>query len=658
MRFPESFLDDIRERLPISEVIGRRVTFDKKKTNAAKGDYWACCPFHGENTPSFHCEDSKGRYYCFGCQASGDHFRFVTELEGVSFAEAVEQLAVQAGLPMPVMDPRQQEREEERRTLYDVMEMAAEFFRSQLHEPAGASARAYLRERGLSGAVQQEFGIGFAPENRNALKQFLAAKGVEAVQMEACGLVVSGEGIAVSYDRFRNRIMFPIEDSRGRVIAFGGRAMDPEAKAKYLNSPETELFKKSNVLYNYRRARQAKQQAGTLVVVEGYMDVIALHAAGIENAVAPLGTALTETHLAVLWKTVDEPVLCFDGDQAGVRAANRTTDLALPKIVTGKSLKFCLLPEGLDPDDFVKKYGAKEFREQLDHSLPLSEYLVARRLKGALIETPEQKAAVEKQVFDDVAQIRDPLLVRYFNTHIRFRLIEGFGLGGRRRERKTAGAPSAQGGLAAPKPSRKRRYRTILGLCVEYPFLFADYVEEIADVAFDDADERVFVQALYQMFVSAPEVTASEFYSDIDHRFYDVLERIHGDEITDLATYLEKNGSVPWSTQRGHRLYALFPMLAFDPPPFLVKELLELHLLEESREQLESQVSTYHYNSDRELGLGAFEERRDLGLAYEQKVRRVDNFFQLLAGRDHLVDDDFEFNQAALYAMGDASAAA
>ena len=225
MRFPDSFLDDIRDRLRISEVVGQRVTFDKKKTNAAKGDYWACCPFHGEKTPSFHCEDRKGRYYCFGCGESGDHFRFLTQLDGLNFHEAVERLAAQAGLPMPVMDRREQEREEKRKTLFDVMEMAADYFQKQLHEPGGASARAYLRDRGLSPSIQQEFGIGYAPDSRNSLKQYLAEKGIEAAQMEACGLVNHGEDIAVSYDKFRGRIMFPIPDSRGRVIAFGGRAL-------------------------------------------------------------------------------------------------------------------------------------------------------------------------------------------------------------------------------------------------------------------------------------------------------------------------------------------------------------------------------------------------------------------------------------------------
>ncbi|MCB1460100.1 MAG: DNA primase, partial [Nitratireductor sp.] len=274
MRFPPSFLDEIRDRLPISEVIGTRVAWDKRKTNAARGDYWACCPFHGEKSPSFHCENRKGRYHCFGCGVSGDHFRFLVELEGLPFPEAVERLAAQAGLPMPVMDRREQEREEKRATLYDVMEMATVYFEEQLQAAAGAKARAYLRERGLSARIQKTFRMGYAPESRNALKEHLAARGISREQMEASGMLVHGEDIAVSYDRFRDRVMFPIPDSRGRIIAFGGRALRSDVPAKYLNSPETELFHKSNVLYNFARARKAAHETRQVIAAEGYMDVI------------------------------------------------------------------------------------------------------------------------------------------------------------------------------------------------------------------------------------------------------------------------------------------------------------------------------------------------------------------------------------------------
>ncbi|MEO0328189.1 MAG: DNA primase [Pseudomonadota bacterium] len=654
MRFPDSFLDDIRNRLPISEVIGQRVSFDKKKTNAARGDYWACCPFHGEKTPSFHCEDRKGRYYCFGCGVSGDHFRFLTELDGLSFHEAVERLAAQAGLPMPVMDAKTQEREEKRKSLFDVMALAAQFFQEQLHSGGGAKARAYLRDRGLSPAIQQEFGLGFAPESRNALKQFLAEKGVEAKQMEDCGLLVHGEDIAVSFDRFRDRIMFPIEDDRGRVIAFGGRALKADAMAKYLNSPETELFHKSDVLYNFGRARRSKQNASNLIVVEGYMDVIALHAVGIENAVAPLGTALTENHIGLLWRAANEPVLCFDGDQAGVRAANRATDLILPRIQTGKSVKYCLLPEGYDPDDYVKEKGAKAFLDHVTNSVPLSEYVLVRRMSGVMMETPEQKALIEKQIFADLAQIKDPVLAKYFNTHARFRLIEGFGLGRRNQQKKGASKPGAiavQGQMVVKDPV-KRCHRIILGLCVEYPYLFADYIEEIADVNFELDGELNFVSELYRLFIEDADILASKVYDRINPTFFETLEKYHGNEVTELAEYIEKHGSLPWSLKRGHKLIELFPMLQSDPPPFLVRETLELHLLEENREDMQSHVDRFNYDNSPEMGLQVLEEFTEVKSSYEHKLKRVDSLYQLHAGRDHLVDEDFRFDNSLLYDMG------
>ena len=395
MRFPPSFLDEIRDRVPISSVIGQRVSWDRRKTNAARGDYWACCPFHGEKSPSFHCEDKKGRYHCFGCGVSGDHFKFLTELDGMGFPEAVEKIADMAGVAMPARDETAERRERQRASLTDVMEMATVFFQERLQGADGAKARAYLRERGLTPATQQAFRLGYAPDSRNALKEFLAGKGVEKAQIEACGLTVH-EDVPVSYDRFRDRIMFPIEDSRGKVIAFGGRALSPEISAKYLNSPDTELFHKGNVLYNFARARKGMGKDGTVIAVEGYMDVIALAQAGFDNAVAPLGTALTENQLELLWRMTGEPVLCFDGDQAGLRAAWRAADMVLPAVQPGRTARFALLPEGKDPDDLVKTDGPEAFRAVLSEARPLSDLLWVRETSGGVFDTPERRAELER----------------------------------------------------------------------------------------------------------------------------------------------------------------------------------------------------------------------------------------------------------------------
>jgi DNA primase len=448
MRFSPAFLDEIRDRVPISSVIGARVSWDRRKTNAPKGDYWACCPFHGEKSPSFHCEDRKGRYHCFGCDVSGDHFRFLTELDGLSFPEAVERIADLAGVAMPARDEQEERREKQRASLTDVMEMATVFFQERLQGSDGARARAYLRDRGLAPATQQSFRLGYAPDSRNALKEFLAAKGVAKEQMEACGLTVF-EDVPVSYDRFRDRIMFPIPDSRGRIIAFGGRAMSPDVSAKYLNSPETELFHKGNVLYNFVRARKALGKGGTVIAVEGYMDVIALAQAGFENVVAPLGTALTENQMELLWRMAGEPVLCFDGDQAGLKAAWRAADLILPSIQSGRTARFALLPEGKDPDDLVKADGPDAFRAVLGEARPLAELLWMRETAGGVFDTPERRAELERKLRELTGRIRDESVRFHYQQDMRERAQGFFGAqrgGGRDRGRRGQGGFDRQGG--------------------------------------------------------------------------------------------------------------------------------------------------------------------------------------------------------------------
>ncbi len=441
MRFSPTFLDEIRDRVPISAVIGQRVSWDRRKTNAARGDYWACCPFHGEKSPSFHCEDKKGRYHCFGCGVSGDHFRFLSELDGLGFPEAVERIADMAGVPMPARDEAEEQRERQRASLHDVMEMAAAFFQQQLQAAVGAKARAYLRDRGLTPATQQKFRLGFAPDSRNALKEHLAGKGVAKDQIEACGLVRFGDDIPVSYDWFRDRIMFPIEDRRGRVIAFGGRAMSPEVAAKYMNSPDTELFHKGDVLYNFARARKGQGKDGTVIAVEGYMDVIALAQAGFESAVAPLGTALTENQMELLWKMTPEPVLCFDGDQAGLRAAWRAADMILPSVQPGRTARFALLPEGKDPDDLVKAEGPEAFRTVLAEARPLSELLWMRETAGGIFDTPERRADLEKTLRELTSRIRDESVRFHYQQDMRDRVHAFFGAtrGSRQSNRQNQG---------------------------------------------------------------------------------------------------------------------------------------------------------------------------------------------------------------------------
>ena len=422
-RIPDSDIQAIRERAPLEEIVGEYVQLKPAGHDSLKG----LSPFKDEKTPSFHCEDSKGRYHCFGCGVSGDHFRFLTDLEGMSFPEAVERLAGEAGLPMPERDPEAELRQEARTSQIDALALARDYFRQALQESDGAKARAYLRDRGIGSAAQAAFSIGYAPDSRSRLKEFLAGRGVGRAVIEAAGLVVHGDGIAVSYDRFRDRIMFPIEDAREKVIAFGGRALSPGAPAKYLNSPETDVFHKGATLYNLARARRAARYGGTLIVVEGYVDVISLHQAGIGHAVAPLGTALTDRQLDLLWRTTPEPILCFDGDAAGVKAAQRAADVALPLLKPGRSLRFALLPGGRDPDDVVREGGAEAFDAILAGARPLADMLWTRETAGGVFDTPERRAELESRLRTLSRQIADESVRRHYQQDLQERLSGFFG---------------------------------------------------------------------------------------------------------------------------------------------------------------------------------------------------------------------------------------
>lgn len=426
MRFPPSLLDEIRARLPVSDVIGRKV-----KLRRQGREFIGLSPFNAEKTPSFTVSDQKGFYHCFSSGKHGDIFRFLMETEGLSFPEAVERLANEAGVPLPKPDPRAEERERERAGLHEVLEAAAAFFEQALRSPDGRNARDYLEGRGLDGQIVKQFRIGYAPGGRYALKEHLGKLGIEPELMARAGLLITGSDVAVPFDRFRDRVIFPIADLQNRVVAFGGRALKPDQKPKYLNSPETELFHKGRVLFNMAAARRAAQGngplAGTIIVAEGYMDVVALTRAGFANSVAPLGTALTEDQLALLWRVADEPVLCFDGDAAGLRAAFRSGDLALPHLKAGKSLRFALLPEGQDPDDLVRSEGAAALGEVIGKAQPLAEMLWTREVEASPLDTPERRAAFETRLAETVGRIPDVRVRRHYGELFRDRLAQLFG---------------------------------------------------------------------------------------------------------------------------------------------------------------------------------------------------------------------------------------
>jgi DNA primase len=421
MRFPDSFLDEIRARLPASQVVGRRVKLRKQGREFA-----GLSPFNAEKTPSFFVNDAKGKWFDFSAGRNGDIFSFVMETEGLSFPEAVERLAAEAGVPMPATDPAAEVREKQRASLYDVLEAACRFFEQNLQSREGSAARDYLASRRMGPEVQKRFRLGYAGASRSALKEHLAAQGISQEKMIEAGLLVSGEDIPVSFDRFRERVIFPIADFKGRVVGFGGRALAPDVPAKYLNSPETPLFHKGALLYNGAEARKAAHEAGTVIVVEGYVDAIAMCEAGFRNTVAPLGTALTERQLAILWRMAQEPVLCFDGDNAGMRAAHRAIDVALPLLKPGHSVRFALLPEGKDPDDLIGAAGPEAMRAVIDNAQPLIDMLWARETEGRVFDTPERRAELEFRLREIARSIADESVRRHYEQALAERVAAFF----------------------------------------------------------------------------------------------------------------------------------------------------------------------------------------------------------------------------------------
>ena len=510
MRFPPHFLDEIRSRLSVSQVVGRKVPLKR-----AGREFKGLSPFKTEKTPSFTVNDHKGFYHCFASGEHGDIFTFLIKTEGLSFPEAVERLADEAGLPMPKMSQHEAAREDERERLYRLMEASAAFFETALTSGPGAEARRYLEKRGLARDTVAAFRIGYGPNDKSVLKQHLAKAGFTTEEMITSGMLIGGDDIPVAYDRFRHRVIFPITDLRDRVIAFGGRALDPGQPAKYLNSPDTPLFHKGHVLFNAAKARSAAHEHARIIAVEGYMDVIALSEAGFAEAVAPLGTALTEEQIKLLWRFSPEPVLCFDGDAAGRKAAFRAVETVLAHLKPGFSLRFAFLPEGLDPDDFIRQKGARAFAAELERTRALFDVLWEREEQGHDLSTPEQRAALESRLRAMVARIGDASVRGHYERELRETLwtlnrtvvreiARGEGsrrmspAGARRnnvapdwrvRERARLGpgqsAPARKAAGASPELSQQSevvpaREGVILKTLLNHPWLIEEHAEEIA----------------------------------------------------------------------------------------------------------------------------------------------------------------------------------
>ena len=528
MAFTPEFLDELRARAPLAGVIGRRLRLIKRGR-----EHVALCPFHNEKTPSFTVNEDKGFFHCFGCGAHGDVVGFVMQADNLSFPDAVEKMAAEVGLVVPERTPEDEEAKDKRAALYEVIEAACAWFKAQLEGEAGTAARDYLRHRGLSEGTIAEFRLGHAPSSRGALRQALAARRFSDEVMIEAGLLVVPSAGGEPYDRFRDRVIFPIADRRGRTVAFGGRALG-EAKAKYLNSPETPLFHKGRLLYNLAAARAAIREAGTVVVAEGYMDVIALAQAGIRHAVAPLGTALNETQMQELWRVAPEPVLCFDGDEAGRRAAHRTAERALKLLEPGRSLRFALLGSGEDPDSLIARRGVEAMAELIAAAAPLSELLWRATVGNRKIDTPERRADLEHSLLALTRDIRDQTIRQYYRAHFKSRLWQAFRGPGPRGARLVASDRLSEPGplvTGVGEPGRRREEVLLLTL-INHPAVLEHSLEALAEIEFATPELDRLRHAIIEIVGREPDLDTGGLKVHLNERgFSDIVARVAGREV-------------------------------------------------------------------------------------------------------------------------------
>ncbi|MCF3936570.1 DNA primase [Acuticoccus sp. M5D2P5] len=560
MRFSKDFLASLRERVPLSELIGRVVSWDRRKSQPARGDLWGCCPFHEEKTPSFHVDDRKGFYHCFGCHASGDHLGFLTEHDGLDFVDAVKKLADLAGVALPEAgDERESHAARQRRTERGALEAAASFYESTLWGTGGAAARRYAGDRGFSEETLRTFGFGLAPNTQAFLSRHLVKEGLTERDLERTGLAVRTDQGTLR-DRFRGRLMVPIHDPRGRVVGFGGRTLDGR-EPKYLNSPETEHFDKSSLLYNAHRARGASHRSGRLYIVEGYLDAVALAQAGIEEVVASLGTALTEAQIKLAWQYADEPVLCFDGDKAGRAAAHRAMDRIVPLLSGGQSFQFLAMPEGQDPDDLVRSGGRAAFDSLAAQATPLVDALFAREAEKGT-DTPERLAALETRLDAIAATITDERLGRLYRNAFRDRI---FALRRSKPKIPMPPKPKAASPIAAPASLDRSLLdleRLALGLLILRPYFIERFGERLTGETFLSEAHAGFAALLVETYGQVLPESPAALTSALPASARMCLGEVWGEGEHEI----------------GPRLAQRFSILACDPDEDFLTRCIELFL--------------------------------------------------------------------------------
>ena len=488
MSFPAEFLEEIRTRILVSQVVGKRLKLVRRGR-----EFLGLCPFHSDTKPSLSVVDEKNFYHCFACGAHGDIITFTMEMEGLSFPEAVEKLASMAGLELSRESPEVREREVGKKTLYDVMEAACIFYEKTLWAAEGKTGLEYLLGRGLSEQTIRRFRLGFAPDNRVALRQAMTVKGIAPEVLLNAGLLRKLENRDESYDYFRGRVLFPITDRRGRVIAFGGRIMT-DGHPKYLNSPDTVLFHKGRVLYGLANAREAASKAGEVIVAEGYMDVIALAQSGFLHVVAPLGTSLSENQITELWRLAPEPIVCFDGDAAGQRAAGRAAARALTILKPGNSLRFVCLPPGEDPEDLLKRGGSKAMRDVLASAVGMADFVWETELRAQQIDTPERSADFIRRVRGRVREIADKTVQDAYSDAIERRIRQMRDADRGRRAGVSRGLklerPAPRGSAIARARVMsvlgKRQQESVMAAFITHPALLDEFGEALGYLRIDD----------------------------------------------------------------------------------------------------------------------------------------------------------------------------
>ncbi len=552
MSFTPEFLDELRANVSLVDLVGRQVRLTKRGR-----EFVGLSPFNKEKSPSFYVVPDKGFFHCFSSGEHGDAIGWVMKVEGLSFPEAVEKLAGEAGLQLPKSSPAQQAAEKKRASLHEVLEAATVWYQQQLSSPQGRAALDYLARRGLSRGTIARFRLGYAPNQRGLLRKALNARGIDDDLLVDSGLLKRPDDGAGLRDYFFERAIFPITDRRGRVVAFGGRALDSGAKAKYLNSPDSQVFHKGKILYNLANARQAAHDGAEVVVCEGYMDVIALAQAGFPAAVAPLGTAVTEEQIAELWRLVPEPIICLDGDAAGQRAGQRAAERALPLLRPGQSLRFATLPEGEDPDSLLQAAGTDAFQAILDRARPLSELIWLSAVSGGRFDTPERQAGLKKELLDKSDLIADPSVREAYRRALLGRYDTAFGFKSRSwkgRGKNQAGKTNARGGAGggfgqwggrqgaerfadsggvpglhrqSPDLLRQRPEQVLLALLVNHPQVSQDHLEEIAALLFSRGDHLKLLEALVDGLSTDPDLDSSALKCHLcDQGYADLLEKL------------------------------------------------------------------------------------------------------------------------------------